>query len=142
VRKAANERGKDPEIIRKAGGSPAFEEPMPMSSDEAEAWYEQVSSDPNPLHWAIELQGRFAGTARLHSVGADRHARYAVGLLDRKLPGSGPGRQVTRLVLGSASSDSDCIASISAYSPSTSERFAATCDADSPRRAGNERRHA
>jgi len=113
-----------------------------MSSDEAEAGYEQVSSDPNPLHWAIELQGRFAGTARLHSVGADRHARYAVGLLDRKLPGSGPGRQVTRLVLGSASSDSDCIASISAYSPSTSERFAATCDADSPRRAGNERRHA
>ena len=49
------------------GGSPAFEEPMPMSSDEAEAWYEQVSSDPNPLHWAIELQGRFVGTARLHT---------------------------------------------------------------------------
>lgn len=93
--------GKDPEIIRMFGGSPAFEEPMPMSSDEAEAWYEQVSSDPNPLHWAIELQGRFAGTARLHSVDeADRRARYAVGLLDRRLLGSGLGRQVTRLVLG------------------------------------------
>jgi ribosomal-protein-alanine N-acetyltransferase len=101
VRKAANERGKDPEIIRKAGGSPAFEEPMPMSSDEAEAWYEQVSSDPNPLHWAIELQGRFVGTARLHSVGeADSRSRYAVGLLDRKLLGNGLGRQVIRLVLG------------------------------------------
>ena len=60
--------GKDPEIIRMFGGSPAFEEPTAMSLDETEAWYEQVSSDPNPLHWAIELQGRFVGTARLHSV--------------------------------------------------------------------------
>ena len=92
--------GKDPEIIRMFGGSPAFAEPTTMTLDEAASWYDHVSSDPNPLHWAIELQGRFAGTARLHSLDeVDRRARYAVGLLDRNLLGKGLGRRVTRLVL-------------------------------------------
>jgi RimJ/RimL family protein N-acetyltransferase len=92
--------GKDPEIIRMFGGSPAFAEPRAMTPDEAASWYEHVSSDPNPLHWAIEIQGRFAGTARLHSLDeVDRRARYAVGLLDRNLLGKSVGRRITRLVL-------------------------------------------
>jgi RimJ/RimL family protein N-acetyltransferase len=92
--------GKDPEIIRMFGGSPAFAAPMAMTPDEAASWYEHVSSDPNPLHWAIEIQGRFAGTARLHSLDDnDMRARYAVGLLDRNLLGKSLGRRITRLVL-------------------------------------------
>lgn len=84
-----------------SAGLPPSRSRRPCALDEAEAWYEQVRSDPNPLHWAIELQGRFVGTERLHSVDeADRRARYAVGLADRTLLGSGLGRQVTRLVLG------------------------------------------
>ena len=66
------------------GGSPTFEEPVAMTSEDAQAWYAQVSADTNPLHWAIELDGRFIGTTRLHSLNeTDRRARYAIGLLDR-----------------------------------------------------------
>lgn len=92
--------GKDPEIIRMFGGSPEFDEPQPMSRDEAAAWYEQVSSASELLSWVVELDGHFIGTARLHSVDeADRRARYAVGLLDRDMLGIGLGTEVTRAVV-------------------------------------------
>lgn len=92
--------GKDPEIIKMFGGTPSFTEPVAMSRDEATAWYDRITADPEPLHWAIEHDGRFIGSARLHSTNTtDRRARYAVGLLDRNLLGRGLGRRVTRIVL-------------------------------------------
>ncbi len=92
--------GKDPEIIRMFGGAPAFDEPIPMSPEEAVAWYEQVTSETDPLHWAVEFDGRFIGTARLHGLDeTDRRARYAVGLLDRNVLGIGLGTEVTRAVV-------------------------------------------
>ncbi len=92
--------GRDPEIMRMFGGSPTFTAPVPMTTEEAVAWYDQVTDGPDPHHWAIELDGRFVGTARLHSVDeTDRRARYALGILDRGVWGRGVGRQVTRMVL-------------------------------------------
>lgn len=92
--------GKDPEIIRMFGGSPDFDQPTPMTLDEATAWYEHVSTDSNPLHWAVEFDGRFIGTARLHGLDeVDRRARYAVGLLDRGLLAIGLGTEITRAVV-------------------------------------------
>jgi [ribosomal protein S5]-alanine N-acetyltransferase len=92
--------GRNPEIIRMFGGSPEFDSAVPMPPDDAKAWYQQVSTDPNPLHWAVEFEGRFIGTARLHGLDeTDRRARYAVGLLDAELLGIGLGTEVTRAVL-------------------------------------------
>ncbi|QNN51294.1 GNAT family N-acetyltransferase [Nocardioides mesophilus] len=92
--------GKDPEIIRMFGGSPAFSEPVSMPLDDATAWYDEVSTDSNPLHWAVETEGEFIGTARLHGLDeTDRRARYAIGLLDRGRLGIGLGTEVTQAVL-------------------------------------------
>jgi [ribosomal protein S5]-alanine N-acetyltransferase len=95
--------GEDPEIIRMFGGTSGFSEPRAMTRAATKAWYEQVSSDPNPLHWAIERDGRFIGTTRLHRLReVDRKAQYAVGILDRTLHGQGIGQRVTRTVLSYA----------------------------------------
>lgn len=92
--------GRDPEIVRMFGGSPSSDKQVAMSAEDAAAWYAEVSGDPNPFHWAIELEGRFVGTARLHALDeVDRGARYAVGLLDRDVLGKGVGTEVTRCVL-------------------------------------------
>jgi RimJ/RimL family protein N-acetyltransferase len=92
--------GKDPEIIRAFGGSPEFDEPVPIRPDEASAWYEEVSADSNLFHWAVEFEGNFIGTARLHGLDeTDRSARYAVGLLDRERLNIGLGTEVTRAVV-------------------------------------------
>jgi [ribosomal protein S5]-alanine N-acetyltransferase len=92
--------GKDPEIMRMFGGVPDFTEPVALTREEATNWYERTMCDPNPLHWAIELEDRFIGTARLHSLDeTNERARYAVGLLDRTVLGKGLGQQVTHLVL-------------------------------------------
>jgi [ribosomal protein S5]-alanine N-acetyltransferase len=92
--------GEDAQIIRMFGGTPGFSEPRAMSRPDAEAWYEHVSSDPNPFHWAVEQDGRFIGTTRLHHLREkDRKAQYAVGILDRTLHGQGIGQRVTRIVL-------------------------------------------
>ena len=92
--------GKDPEIIRLFGGSPAFSELVPMSLEEATAWYDAVSGDRTPLHWAVESGGDFVGTAMLHRLSTtDRRATYAVGLLDAARLGLGLGTEITRTVL-------------------------------------------
>jgi ribosomal-protein-alanine N-acetyltransferase len=92
--------GKDPEIIRMFGGSPDFTEPVLMPLEDATAWYDAVSTDSNPLHWAIEFEGGFIGTARLHGLAeTDRRARYAIGLLDSGRLGIGLGTEVTEAVL-------------------------------------------
>ena len=92
--------GRDPEIIRMFGGSPNFREPVPMPLEDATTWYEAVSTDPNPLHWAVEFEGGFIGTARLHGLDeTDRRARFAIGLLDSRRLGIGLGTEVTQAVL-------------------------------------------
>ena len=92
--------GKDPEIIRMFGGTPDFSEPVSMSVEDATAWYDAVSSDPNPLHWAVEFEGDFIGTTRLQGLDeTDRRARYAIGLLDSGRLGVGLGTEVTQAVL-------------------------------------------
>ena len=92
--------GKDPAVIRAFGGSPPFSAPVPMTPAEAQSWYDGLRADPNPLHWVVEYQGRFVGTARLHALRPDdRKARYAVGLLDAGVHGRGLGREVTMQVL-------------------------------------------
>jgi [ribosomal protein S5]-alanine N-acetyltransferase len=92
--------GQDPEIIRMLGGTPDFSEPRAMSRRDAEDWYERVSGDPNPLHWAVAQDGRFIGTTRLHRFReGDQKAQYGVGILDRSLFGQGLGQRITRTVL-------------------------------------------
>lgn len=82
------------------GGSPSSAEPVTMPMEEAEAWLQHVSSDGNPLHWALEVDGEFVGTARLHSVDeVDQRAQYAIGILDRQRLGIGLGTEVTRRLL-------------------------------------------
>jgi RimJ/RimL family protein N-acetyltransferase len=92
--------GDDPEIIRMFGGAPGFAEHRSMTVEAAEAWFERLQAEGNPLEWVIEVDDGFIGTARLHSiVEADRRARYAIGILDRSALGRGFGTTVTRLVL-------------------------------------------
>jgi len=91
--------GKDPDIIRMFGGSPPFTEPVAMQAEEAEAWLQHVSTDGNPLHWALEVEGTFVGTARLHSADEfDQRAQYAIGILDRQRLGIGLGAEVTQTI--------------------------------------------
>lgn len=82
------------------GGSPDFVDPVVMPVDDARVWYDQVTADLNPLHWAVEFEARFIGTARLHDLDdTDQRARYAVGLLDRNVLGRGLGTEVTRAII-------------------------------------------
>jgi ribosomal-protein-alanine N-acetyltransferase len=92
--------GTDPEIVRMFGGVPMHHDWQPMDETEAREWIEPLRRDPNPLHWVVEHEGEFLGTARLHGLDpVDERARYAVGLHDRSLLGEGLGTEVTRLVL-------------------------------------------
>jgi [ribosomal protein S5]-alanine N-acetyltransferase len=92
--------GRDPEIIQMFGGAPEFTEPVPMSVAEAQEWYDHAASDPNPMRWAVEHQGRLVGTTSLHSLQEDdQKAQFAIGLLDRRTWGLGLGAEVTREVV-------------------------------------------
>lgn len=60
----------------------------------------EADSAQNPLHWVIEHEGRFIGTARLHDL--DSHAasaRFAIGIYDIDLPGRGLGTEAAGLVV-------------------------------------------
>lgn len=82
------------------GGTPSWSGTRVVTEAEARAWYDHVSTDGNPHHWAIDGGDGFIGTARLHGLDEhDRRARYAVGLLDGSLLGRGLGQDVTRTVL-------------------------------------------
>ncbi|MEZ0580759.1 GNAT family N-acetyltransferase [Nocardioides sp. MH1] len=95
--------GQDASIVRMFGGSPTWEGRRSLPIKAAEAWYDAVSGEDNPHSWAVEVDGRFVGTARLHGlVEHDRRAHYAVGILDPALLGQGIGRKVTRIVLDHA----------------------------------------
>lgn len=93
--------GLDAEIIRAFGGTPGFDGRRPMPADAARAWYDaQAASVEERIAWAIQVDGRFVGSARLDRIrDTERHAQYAVGILDSGILGRGLGQRVTRLVL-------------------------------------------
>ena len=92
--------GRDPEILQMFGESPGFSEPVPMTDPEAQEWYDFWTSDPDPLRWAVEHEGRFVGTTNLHSLREDDcKAQFGIGLLDRSAWGRGLGEEVTREVV-------------------------------------------
>lgn len=77
-----------------------------MDARDGQDWLDQVTNDGNPHHWAVEVDSRFVGAARLHDLDkADRRARYAVGLFDALLLGQGLGTEITRCVLTHAFDD-------------------------------------
>jgi [ribosomal protein S5]-alanine N-acetyltransferase len=98
--------GQDAEISQMFGATPSWSGVRGMTEAEARSWYDHVTTDANPHHWAIEVAGDFVGTARLHGLDDhDRRARYAVGILDGSLLGRGIGQDVTRTVLTYAFGD-------------------------------------
>src|SRR4051794_19934646 len=89
-----------PAIVRAFGG----DTPTPgatLTVADAAAWLERESALPS--NWAIEHDGRFIGTVRLHSLDAhDGRAAMAIGILDESLLGRGLGSEAIRLVVGHA----------------------------------------
>jgi [ribosomal protein S5]-alanine N-acetyltransferase len=75
----------------------------PMTDEQAQEWYaDRLARIDEPV-WSIEVDGRLAGVAFLHThVPEDRRARFAIGLLSPALQGRGIGRAATMLVLGHA----------------------------------------
>jgi [ribosomal protein S5]-alanine N-acetyltransferase len=93
--------GQDPEIVRMFGGT--LDSPRPVTLHEGRRWFDEIAGDENPHHWVIVHDGRFIGTARLHSLDPSaRTARYAIGILDSDQLGGGLGTETTRLVLAYA----------------------------------------
>jgi RimJ/RimL family protein N-acetyltransferase len=91
--------GRDPEIMRMFGETPEFTTLQPMSRAEAEEFYEWFGDPDNPLMWVVEHEGRFVGITRLVPRAVDHKARFAVGLLDRRVHGRGLGQELTRGIL-------------------------------------------
>lgn len=91
--------GRSPEIVRSFGGDPAG---LPAyGEDEARSWVERNLA--HPLCWAVEVEGRLLGEARLDGLDLhDRRARLATGLYDASQLGKGLGRDVVDLVLAHA----------------------------------------
>lgn len=104
---ARAELGQDAAIVRMFGGTPAWSGVRPMTEAQGRSWYRAVTSGGHPgANWAVDLDGRFIGTARLHDVREeDRKARYAIGVLDSSLHGIGIGREITARVLRYAFDD-------------------------------------
>lgn len=91
--------GQSPEIVRSFGGDP--DALRPFGENEARAWVERNLA--HPLCWAVDLEGRLLGEARLDGLDRhDRRARLATGLYDVSQLGKGLGREVIRLVLSYA----------------------------------------
>ena len=98
--------GQDADINRMFGGVPTWSGVRELTEEAAHAWYDRVTTDGNPLHWAIDGDEGFIGTARLHGLDEhDRRARYAIGILDSSLLGRGLGQDVTLSVLRYAFGD-------------------------------------
>jgi RimJ/RimL family protein N-acetyltransferase len=92
--------GRDPEIVRMFGGD--WRNLAPLGAEEVERWYASLLAR-RPAGWVIEHEGRFTGSAFLHSFEHEnRRARYAVGILDAGRLGQGIGTEVTRLILAHA----------------------------------------
>ncbi|MBM6400664.1 GNAT family N-acetyltransferase [Phycicoccus sonneratiae] len=102
-RAARRRHGWHAEIERAYGSSTGT---RAMTDDELERWsanWERGASEPNRIHWVLDVGGEAVGAAFLHGVDpVDRRARYAVGLYHPSWLGRGLGRRATRLVLGYA----------------------------------------
>lgn len=86
------------EDIQRSFGAPR-PTTRPMDHDEALAWYRKLG-EGDAVQWAVEVDGRFLGAARLHSFDASTEtARFAVGFYDPARLGQGLGTEVMRLVL-------------------------------------------
>ena len=91
--------GRSPEIVRCFGGNPDGLPPY-LESD-ARLWVER--NIEHPLCWAVEVDGRLLGEARLDGLDLhDRRARLATGLYDVSQLGRGLGRELIKLVLSHA----------------------------------------
>ncbi|MFD2174759.1 GNAT family N-acetyltransferase [Rhodobacter lacus] len=91
--------GQSPEIVHCFGGDPRGLPPYEES--DARSWVERNLA--HPLCWAVEVDGRLLGEARLD--GLDHHdgrARLAIGLYDLSQLGKGLGREVIKLILSHA----------------------------------------
>ncbi|PTE17543.1 GNAT family N-acetyltransferase [Cereibacter changlensis JA139] len=91
--------GRSPEIVRCFGGN--ADDLPPFSENEARQWVERNLA--HPLCWAVEVDGRLLGEARLDGLNShDRRARLAAGLYDVSQLGRGLGREAIGLVLSHA----------------------------------------
>jgi RimJ/RimL family protein N-acetyltransferase len=72
----------------------------PMSDAQVREWYAAGLAHLDEPSWSIEVVGRLAGVAFLHSLQPEaRRARFAIGLYSPDLQGRGIGRAATMLVL-------------------------------------------
>lgn len=91
--------GRSPEIVHSFGGNP--EGLPPYSESDAHSWVER--NIKHPLCWAVEVDDRLLGEARLDGLDLhDRRARLATGLYDVSQLGKGLGRELINLVLSHA----------------------------------------
>ncbi|WP_425051570.1 GNAT family N-acetyltransferase [Psychromarinibacter sp. S121] len=91
--------GRSPEIVRSFGGNPNGL--SPYGESDARSWVEKNIN--HPLCWAVEVDGRLLGEARLDSLDLhDSRARLATGLYDVAQLGKGLGRELIKLVLSHA----------------------------------------
>lgn len=91
--------GQSPEIVRSVGGDP--EGLPPYGEEQARSWVERNLA--HPLCWAVDVDGRLLGEARLDGLDLhDRRAGLAIGLYDVSQLGKGLGREVIHLVLSHA----------------------------------------
>jgi len=90
--------GRDPSIFRCFGEQ--VDEWRELSAEEADEELIALRPTATELPWAIEVDGRFVGSARLHSMDtAAGTAAYAIGILSPDHLGRGLGTEVTRLIL-------------------------------------------
>lgn len=88
--------GTVPEYITMCGGVP--DTSTAYTRAQARTWYEHAVSEP--IGWCIEVGSHCIGHARLHSLdGANRRARYAIGIFAPTAWGRGYGTLATQLVL-------------------------------------------
>jgi len=91
--------GRSPEIVRSFGGDP--DGLLAYGEDNARQWTERNLA--HPLAWAVEVDGRLLGEARLDGLDLhDRRARLATGLYDVAQLGQGLGREMIGLILSHA----------------------------------------
>ena len=91
--------GRSPEIVRCFGGDP--DGLPPYEESDARLWVER--NIEHPLCWAVEVNGRLLGEARLDGLDLhDSRARLATGLYDVSQLGKGLGRELIKLVLSHA----------------------------------------
>ena len=75
----------------------------PMSAQEARAWYDRLLTRPEETVWVVEVDRRPVGITFLHELDVDdRRARFAIGMFDPAVIGTGVGRETTMLVLDHA----------------------------------------